>query len=263
MFVLADCCQLRCSAEHIKELVQRGFLVSLTGSKFAGGPAFCGALLVPAEIIQRLRPMPLPAGLSAYGAQLDWPPLLRAMLPLGSLPAANIGLALRWQAALAEIERFFAWPIDLRSAIVAHFLEEVARHAAEARCLDLLPTPPRSHASFGHTMLCIAMRHPDGKIFDMTEAAAVQRRLREGNHAGNRVASKRFHLGQPVAVGGGGVLRVCASAALINRVAECVVAGMTLAEAFAPIAEDIGELFLAWPAAMAGCAPSVSRPDSL
>ncbi len=251
VFMLADCCQLRCSAAHIQALLARGFLVTLTGSKFAGGPAFAGALLVPPMLMQRLQPKQLPTGLAAYSAQLDWPPMLRAMLPLAFLPAANIGLALRWQAALAEIERFFAWPADLRNAILMRFYEEVAQRVAETPCLDLLPTPAASEASWGHTILGVAMHHSDGRVFDMAEAAAVQRRLREAGHAGNRVAAKCFHLGQPVAIGGAGILRVCASAVLVNHLAEEIEAGSSLPKAFAPIAETLADLFRAWPAVLA------------
>lgn len=263
VFVLADACQLRCSAAHIKSLLQRGFFVSLTGSKFAGGPPFSGALLVPPAIMQRLRPMPLPAGLAAYSAQLDWPPILRRMLSPDFLPLVNIGLALRWQAALAEIERFFACPADLRNSIFAAFQQEVVRRAAAISCLDLLPPPAESAESWGHSILGIVMRHADGRRFDMTAAAAVQHRLRKEHYVGTAVAAKRFHLGQPVAVGGAGVLRVCASAALINFVAEGVAAGLPLAKALAPMVEDLGDLFAAWPAAMAVPAASVSKMEEL
>jgi hypothetical protein len=247
VFGLADCCQLRCSSEHIQALLTRGFLVSLTGSKFAAGPSFSGALLVPAAIIQRLRPKSVPAGLSAYSAQLDWPAALRTMLPLGSLPAANIGLALRWQAALAEIERFFAWPADLRNAILTRFYDEVAQKCGETPGLELLLAPDANKESWGHTILGVAMRHPDGTLFSMDEAAAAQRQLRRTGRIGDRAATKCFHLGQPVEIGGAGILRVCASAVLVNHLAEIMAGGTSLADAFKPTAENIADLFAAWP----------------
>jgi hypothetical protein len=46
-----------------------------------------------------------------------------------------------------------------------------------------------------------------------------------------------------------GVLRVCASAVLANRLAEEMNAGVSLADAFAPTAAAIADLFRAWPAA--------------
>jgi hypothetical protein len=245
VFVLADCCQLRCAPAHIQMLLARGYLVSLTGSKFAGGPSFAGALLVPPAILQQLRPQPLPRGLATYSAQSDWPAILRDTLPLADLPAANIGLALRWQAALAEIDRFLAWPAALRTAILMRFHDEVAQRAGLTPGFEMLTPAPASETVWGHSILSIAMRHPGGDLFDMEAAATVQRRLRE---TGPRLATRRFHVGQPVAIGTAGVLRVCASAVLVNALAEDISAGVSLAEAFAPLAEDIAELFGAWSA---------------
>ncbi|TAL81089.1 MAG: hypothetical protein EPN75_05325 [Beijerinckiaceae bacterium] len=238
--ILADCCQLRCSPPHIQAYLKSGFLVSLTGSKFAGGPPFAGALLVPPFILDRLRPRLLPKGLAAYSAQRDWPSALRALLPLTELPAANIGLALRWHAALAEIESFFTWPAHLRETILIRFHEEVARRVCDTPDFDLLPPPPASATTWGHTILAVAMRGHNGHCLGMDEAAAVQRRLREG------LGTHRFHLGQPVAIGTMGVLRVCASAVLANDVAEAMSDGATLTDAFAPTAAALDDLFRAW-----------------
>lgn len=246
VIVLADCCQLRCSAQHIQSLLSCGFLVAITGSKFAGGPAFCGALLVPPALVARVRAQELPQGLAAYGAQLDWPQTFRARLALAFLPAANMGLALRWQAALAEIERFFGWSADLRTKIMFRFYEDVARRAAAASDLALLAPSAANGDCFGHTILGVTMRHADRRLFGTAEAATIQRQLREG-----RGQAGRFHLGQPVEIGNAGVLRVCASAPLVNQLAERIETGVTFQEAFAPLGESIAELFRAWAALIA------------
>jgi predicted exporter len=185
----------------------------------------------------------MPAGLAAYSAQWDWPSSLRAKMPLAFLPASNMGLALRWQAALAELEPFFAWPSRLCNAIMLRFYEEVVRRAAIASDLELLAPSSANADCFGHTIMSLRMRHRDGRAFDMVEAAAVQKRLRAGENAEQRL---RFHLGQPVEIGNTGVLRVCTSAPLVNQIADEMQTGAALSEAFAPIAESIGELFRAW-----------------
>jgi hypothetical protein len=188
--------------------------------------------------------MPLAEGFSAYSAQLDWPPRLRGIVGARLLPFANLGLLLRWRAALAEIVEFLSCRVDLRDAIFAQFHDSVTQAVAQNTRLDLLPGQAEAD-SWGGSIFCIAMRHEDGRRFDMEAAAAVQTRLREGHSAG-----KRFHLGQPVAVGGAGALRVSASAPLVSRVAAGVDGGLTLAAAFAPVAEDLRDLFAAWPDAM-------------
>ena len=74
VLAVVDACQLRCSAAAIRRDLEFGFAVMLTGSKFAGGPPFCGALLLPAALAAELaaRP-PLSGALDGYSAALDWP----------------------------------------------------------------------------------------------------------------------------------------------------------------------------------------------
>ena len=79
--VMVDACQYRLAPATVAAYVDQGFLVALTGSKFMTGPAFCGALLLPA----------------AYA---------NARRPLDTLPKSHWGLLLRWEAALTEIRRF-------------------------------------------------------------------------------------------------------------------------------------------------------------
>jgi hypothetical protein len=232
LLVLADCCQLRSTDEHIKSLLARGFIVTLTGSKFAGGPSFCGALLLPSEIAEKLASQHLPAGLSAYSAQLDWPSALRKSVAGTVLPAANIGLALRWHAALAEIDRFFALPTDLRDGLLERFHQAAVAEAAHAAGVALLPSATPD-TGFGETIVTFVLRRPDGSTLDMEAAAGLQRRLR----------SEGFHLGQPVEIGGAGALRLCASMALINRLADKIAAGTTTPATLAPIHAAISALF--------------------
>jgi hypothetical protein len=232
ILVLADCCQLRSTPDHIKALLTRGFIITLTGSKFAGGPSFCGALLLTPAIVAKLRMQRMPAGLSAYSAQLDWPAVLRASTASAALPAANIGLALRWHAALAEIVRFFARPVALRDELLERFHQAAIAEAAHMREVILLPTAAADD-SFGDTIVTFVLRRADGSLLDAEAAAVLQRRLR----------SDGFHLGQPVEIGGAGALRLCASMALINRLADKVATGTTPAAAIAPAHAAIAALF--------------------
>ena len=84
-------------------------MVLITGSKFAGGPPLSGALLLPEVIATGLRSAPLPPeGLADYSARLDWPEPLQATFARDLTTTANLGLGLRWSAALAELKRFAA-----------------------------------------------------------------------------------------------------------------------------------------------------------
>ena len=51
--VIVDACQLRLPAHKVREYLKMGWPVVITGSKFLGGPAFSGAVLVPSARFSR------------------------------------------------------------------------------------------------------------------------------------------------------------------------------------------------------------------
>jgi hypothetical protein len=209
--VLVDCCQLRCSRRRIRRYLARGFMVAVTGSKFFGGPPFSGALLLPPAILARIGRLTPPAGLSDYASRLDWPEALRARMSLAWANDANLGLGLRWVAALEEMERYYATPDALRRDVMSHFahyVRECAQGIGQLRevgdCRGMSGAPD--------SILSFVMNHPDGAPYSHAETAAIHARL--------RAPGRIVHLGQPVAIGSQTALRVCASAPLISGAAE-------------------------------------------
>ena len=127
VLVLVDACQLRCPAGRLQADLDGGFMVLITGSKFAGGPPLSGALMLPEAITTQLRRAPLPPeGLADYSARLDWPEPLQATFARDMTTTANLGLGLRWRAALAELKCFAA--VDPR--LQQRFLTEFERRCA-------------------------------------------------------------------------------------------------------------------------------------
>lgn len=223
VLIVADACQLRCSPQTIRNDLEQGLAVMLTGSKFAGGPAFCGALLLPAEMADRLvRAKPDGAPLAPYSAALDWPQRLRRSVGAGLAHPANLGLGLRWSAALVEIEAFERIPAALRAAMLADFDRAVRDRAAADPGLALLDSPSACAAP-GLTPVV----HADG-----SDPRPVYEALAEGRGGG-----RPCHLGQPVTVGPRTALRVCASMPMITRAAS---------SGFADLENDLDEAFAAW-----------------
>jgi hypothetical protein len=224
--VVVDACQLRCAPSQIRADLEAGFLVMITGSKFAGGPAFSGALLAPEGFAARLDKIDWPEGLAAHGSALDWPPALRAKIagPFGA--RANEGLGLRWEAALAELEIFYALDVGLRARAKWLFAQAVRAGVAA--------TPGLSLDSWRHdaprTIFPIFSR--DARA----SAAKLKSRLRE----------KGLHVGQPVRIGGAEALRVCLAVPQINDFAARLGAGANEAQAFQPLAADLARLFAEW-----------------
>jgi hypothetical protein len=224
VLVVVDACQLRCPAEAIRADLEDGFAVMITGSKFAGGPAFCGALLLPKAIVERAAAAPAAASpLAAYSALLDWPARLRPAFAPGLVSPANLGLGLRWSAALAEIEAFHAISPTLRDDLLDRFDRAVRDRVATDRGLALLD-PRHGPAAPG----LIPVNHADG---------SDPRRAYLALQTPGRSGERPCHLGQPVALGPMTALRVCASMPMIARAAE---------QGFASLEADLDELFASW-----------------
>lgn len=244
VLVVIDSCQLRCSPEQVRSDLASGFIVMVTGSKFAGGPPFAGAVLLPAAIVDRMRLLTLPPGLFAYSAAADWPGALRGAMNVGFAVPGNIGLGLRWEAALAELEALAALDPALRARVATRFAAVVRQHVAACAGFELLDEADAATAPEQQTIFPIVTRGASGAP---VPAETLYRGLRaplQSDQADLR--GRIYHVGQPVAVGRCSALRVCLSAPHITGVGERVRAGHGFDEAFAPLAADLNALFLKW-----------------
>ena len=244
VLVVVDACQLRCSPEQIRADLRAGFMVMISGSKFAAGPPFAGALLLPPSLVAQLGHLDLPPGLLAYTAAEDWPNALQAKVARPFAAAGNAGVGLRWEAALAELERLFALPVRFRDAVSGAFAAAVDKHVLDNDALALVD---RDRA--GQTQRTIV---PIVTVASETVALAaedVYRALRQprADDGSSAATSKRiFHVGQPVLIGPRSALRVCLSASQIVDVAEPFANGQPFEAAVAPLLADIDGLFLKW-----------------
>ncbi len=137
--VLVDACQFRLAPSTLRAYLDHDFLVAITGSKFATGPAFCGALLVPPAAASRLRGRSLSHAMSSYSARTDWPRNWAAQSALK--PVANYGLLLRWQAALTELRAFRRLPEPAVADFLHGFAGAVTHRLADDPAFELLPVP--------------------------------------------------------------------------------------------------------------------------
>jgi hypothetical protein len=214
--VLVDACQFRLSAGSLKGYLDQECLVAVTGSKFLGGPTFSGALFVPPDLASRLSSQALRPALSAYAARADLPAGWRSADDVAE--AANPGLLLRWEAALAELRAFREIPDWKVARMLQGFGRATLAGLAGDAVFELLPTPRPDRRALGDaswdavpTIFPFLLRHvADGSYFSCAETDAVYR----------AVAAQGLQLGQPVACGvraGAPIsaLRLCASARLV------------------------------------------------
>ncbi len=232
--VVVDACQLRCPFESIRTDLEAGFLVLITGSKFAAGPPFCGALLIPPQLMGALETFYPPRGLANYSARFDWPGGLHASLPTELFTPANIGLALRWEAALAEIESYSILPQARRLSVIHAFGAMLKQRLAVRPRLDLLDEP-RADARASTIFPVFTDDGAPARAFDIYHAL----RTADG-------ASPPCHVGQPVAIGDRSALRICLSMPLVTEVARKLERGLTTSASLGSLSCDLDVMFDKW-----------------
>lgn len=215
--VLVDACQFRIATSTLRAYLQQGFMVGLTGSKFISGPSFSGALLLPSSAAPHLH-----AHFSRYSAGQN-------------SDATDLGLLLRWEAALEELRAFRALPEDTVSGFLKSFAQAIHQRLCDDPAFEILPTHPLDRRPLNKTsgwdtiqtifpfLLydCRAGRRP----LSRAETAHVSRRLLldlSGDHdfPSTQTAALRCQMGQAVACGTRhgvpvSALRLCVSARLI------------------------------------------------
>lgn len=187
--VLVDACQFRLTPMTLKAYLGEGFMVAVTGSKFLTGPTFSGALLVPGS---RGRIFP-----SDHGK--------------------NIGLLLRWEAALAELRAFRRIPDDVVEGFLSRFADAVRRRLEAAPFFVPLPVPELKRLNSGwdkvQTIFPFRLKGKGG-VLDQVAARRIHALLAEdlSGVSEQEAAAFRCSLGQPVSCG---ALRICSSARLV------------------------------------------------
>jgi hypothetical protein len=220
--VLVDACQFRIAPASLRSYLDHDFLVAITGSKFLTGPTFSGALFVPPALSARLAARGTCDGLADYCAAVEWPADWGGAAGLGS--DFNLGLMLRWEAALAELRAFRR----LADADVAGAFERfgacVRDRLAESTAFAPLPLPDLTsrfdgdlHWDSAPTIFPFLLRHVRrGKACELFNRDET---LRAGAGLTREQLTLPVELGQPVNLGVRdgtpiSALRICASARL-------------------------------------------------
>lgn len=237
-FTVVDATAMRADADSLRADVQEGRCVLVSGSTFLNGPEGCAALIVPDDILARMKHLP-PAHLVQDLRAYDVPYLWREPLLGGATGRVNIGLGLRWTAALAEAERYFAIPSALRQAVLESFTNKV--RARLTRCEHLLPD------AYGDMLdpirdAIVPLVIPD-EIDATAQATAARLRLRLAlplDEQGDAIC----HLGAPLHLSVQAALPLSASATMVSDVARRIERGISFERALAPLLRDIDTLFL-------------------
>lgn len=233
--VVIDACQARLDNRRISAHLARGHIVLVTGSKFFSGPPFSGAMLVPPRVSAILAKSDPPLGFFDYSTRSDWPRAwqrLRAQLPR----QMNYGLWLRWEAALAEMQAYFAVPRAVRRMMLERFYDAARIRIAASPSLELIaPSAPDPSDILTDDEMSVPTIIPflirrNEQLLSTAQCAALYAALNRDMTASlpsSASAHDRWygvqicHIGQPVAISGPGgeataALRISASARLVS-----------------------------------------------
>lgn len=207
--VVVDACQMRLSASRIRMHLAEDRLVLITGSKFYGGPAFSGAILLPrllsVAIARRDR---FPHGLGDYLTRSDLPQTwtrLRSHLTL----EPNFGHWLRWVAALEEMRAYHLLAPSYRSQVIHGVAANVA--IAMAGCSRIQPIEQYDRDGKEHdnefttpTIFPFVLRDKDGYLAP-DQVSEIHRALNrdilwELERSDGATPAILCHIGQPVQV---------------------------------------------------------------
>ncbi|MCP3401285.1 hypothetical protein [Bradyrhizobium sp. CCGB20] len=231
--VVVDACQARLGRRGLRSYLDRGYMVLMTGSKFFGGPAFSGALLVPKGLSRSLdRIEGIAPGLFDYAGRCDWPMAWTALRSRFER-RPNFGQWLRWEAALAEIGTYYAVPGAFRSKVLAELSAGIASMIALSPSLRAVPGAIEESAAddeeFAQRTIFPFTLLRDGKPVSIAETGAVHRALARdmneeigGSAADRQVAAQRCLIGQPVRLerpneAPQAALRLCVGARLVTE----------------------------------------------
>jgi len=227
--IVIDACQMRLSRARIRQYLDCGYLILMTGSKFFTGPPFSGALLVPAQVSKQMTDIhDVPLGLGDYTNRNDWPmswPDIRAQFTA----TPNFGQWLRWEAALEEMRAYYAVPGAFRRSALARFGEAVMQILELSPSLEPLACPPREIDNEEMSLTTIfpfAIRR-NGDLLQLSDCTKIYRALNSYFNPANatdderQLAAQLCHIGQPVALrregGTMAVLRISAGARIVSE----------------------------------------------
>ena len=136
MQVIVDAAQLRLDPSDIQNYLNKGYIVSITGSKYFTGPPYSGALILPKSVSKLIHSAKntLPEGLTAYYNHSDWPTSWCCSNDLSD--GYNYGSYMRWNAAIVEMERYYKTPILYRNMGIEMFCNFVEDSINEATFLE-------------------------------------------------------------------------------------------------------------------------------
>jgi hypothetical protein len=209
---VVDMCQFRTDRKLIYDLINKGVMIMVTGSKFYQAPPFCGALLVPSAWTKKLKQV---SGDSAklfnrVFSAFDFPEELENIRKNLS-PFKNVGLRLRWEVALREMEAYLTFPQEESNALIRRWNQVVTGRLAQSDTFQLMPNMELTNDSIVSFMVLV-----NGRALNNVELKKLFDYLVLNEHEGLDGFNRVF-LGQPVQYGEKSFIRLAIGSYSVRR----------------------------------------------
>jgi len=235
---VVDASQLRLDPKDIHNYLNKGYIITITGSKYFTGPPYSGALILPKNVSNYINAVKttLPKGLSTYYNHSDWPSSWYCSKDLSE--GFNYGSNMRWNAAIVEMERYYKTPILYRNMgieMFCNFVEDSIKEASflEPLFIDRATTKAFDSKEFGLRNICtifpfFILKKDNVLSIDNVKKLYTLLNSDISNYFEDspleiiRLAAQKCHIGQPVNVKYGNdlqsaVLRISLGARVISE----------------------------------------------
>lgn len=213
---VVDLCQFRVDHKLIHELLAKGALVMLTGSKFFQAPPFCAALLVPRMWSERLKEADASV-VEPYGklfSAYDVPWFMQNMR--AKLPAKeNKALRLRMDIALDEMEAYSYWSTGQTDDIIQRWAMAVMARLEESGTFTLMPDQLKTNMSIISFQV-----HVGGRNLRHEELQELHGKVCTTEHEGFIGGKKTVFFGQPVQYGEKSFIRLALGSYSVRKMLE-------------------------------------------
>jgi hypothetical protein len=189
--LVVDACQARITSAAIADYLRREAIVFITGSKFMGGPPFSGFALIPPALAAAAQPLGL--GFATLFRRAEWP---TGWPGAGQLPGdANLGLLLRLEASVLELERFQRLGPNAITRVILTFHAAVRSEIVEPLAVRRVAPYPRGGRKAADTHP-VEMRTLS--TLDLSGFGGVERTIEDAQAWHKALLAHGIRLGQPV-----------------------------------------------------------------
>jgi|GEM_PF-1201703 len=228
ILVVVDACQSRTDIKRVREYINFGCTVMITGSKFEESPPFCGAVLIPYSITERISIEDFrnfPKGLRNFVTIDDASGPIKKLMGKHLGNWMNWGLMLRWTIGLDNWERYRKIRNNKRDKIVSDWVKNVSSLVEKyPEEFKLFSGGEKQLGSVGdiNTILSLEVFNEKGKGLSSQELRIIyewmtldmSNEVKFVSREDKRILRKSFIIGQPVKIKNHSVLRIALGARL-------------------------------------------------